>query len=85
MDKEIKEFINQNSDELTVQAVEKITDDLLRKFIVSLTSIIDEGRLPNKSKYGRKTNVSCLSNTFADTFYDDFVTMVVQELKKGEK
>ena len=85
MDKEIKQFINQHSDELTIQAVEKIADDLLRKFITSLIGIINEGRLPNKTRYGRKNNISCLSNDLADAFYESFITMVVQEIKKGGK
>jgi hypothetical protein len=83
MEKELKQFINCNSQEITTQAVERITDKLLEQFIGSLSHLIREGKLPGKTKYGRQNNVSCMSNEFAGTFYEAFQKMVIEELKKG--
>ena len=84
MEKELKEFINYNSQEITAEAVEKITDKLLRQFMQSLNHLICEGKLPNKTRYGRANDISRMSNDFAIVFYEAFQAMVIQELKKGE-
>ena len=83
MEKELKEFINDNSQEITAEAVEKITDKLLRQFMRSLECLVREGKLPNKTKYGRCNDISHMSNDFAIVFYNSFQAMVIEELKKG--
>lgn len=84
MEKELKEFINDNSQEITAEAVEKITDKLLRQFMESLEFLIREGKLPNKTRYGKCNDISRMSNEFAIVFYESFQAMVVKELKKGD-
>ena len=50
----------------------------------SLEHLIREGKLPNKTRYGKCNDISRMSNEFAVMFYDAFQAMVIEELKKGD-
>tara|TARA_R100001530_G_C4300681_1_gene150368 strand:+ start:439 stop:696 length:258 start_codon:yes stop_codon:yes gene_type:complete len=85
MEKELKEFISFNKEDLTAKAVEDISKRLLLQFVHSLKCVVESGKFSTKTTYGRKNDISDFSNDFARVFYESFQDIVLEEIRKGEK